>query len=534
MAVVLFGINIFGLHLPAFIADLPLIAPLPSLQTLVFMLLFIGYLVIVWSFAHHYYQRHVFPDISRRAYIQSNILFAVPVLLPWLAFSGVADIINLLPFDSPKQLLVTPAGQIIYYAAFLFIVAIVGPALIQKAWGCQPMGAGPDRMRIEALCRRAGMGYAEIVYWPIFGGRMITAGVMGLIKKFRYILVTEALLDLLTPSEIETVIAHEIGHIKKKHLLFYLFFFAGYLLFSVSVYQILDYLTFYAVIHTNPSPTFFFTLLNSASTFNSIRYLLLLILTLLIYFRFIFGYFMRNFERQADTYVFSLFDSAWPLISTFAKIARTSGQPADKPNWHHYSISERIDYLQKCEADKTWIRRHDRKIIKSLAVYLLGMLSIVAVSYHLNFGDPSRKLNVRILEKLYVSDLIDYSDDPKLFIGLGDFYYDRQKPAKAIRAYEHALALAPTSAHAMNNLAWLYATSADPDFRDPRAALDLALDAVAIQRAPHILDTLAESLFVNGRIEEALAIANEALLSAKDNRAYYEGQVRRFEKALSE
>ncbi len=166
------------------------------------------------------------------------------------------------------------------------------------------------------------MGYAEIVDWPIFGGSMITAGVMGLIKKFRYILVTKALLQLLAPEEIDTVIAHEIGHIKKKHLLFYLFFFAGYILFSVSVYQILDYLTFYAVILANASPKILFSFLNSASTFNSIRYLLLLIITLLLYFRYIFGYFMRNFERQADTFVFSLFASAWPLISTFTKIAR--------------------------------------------------------------------------------------------------------------------------------------------------------------------------------------------------------------------
>ena len=68
------------------------------------------------------------------------------------------------------------------------------------------------------------MGYANILYWPIFGGRMITAGVMGLIKKFRYILVTNGLLQMLEPEEIDAVIAHEIGHIKKQHLLFYLLF----------------------------------------------------------------------------------------------------------------------------------------------------------------------------------------------------------------------------------------------------------------------------------------------------------------------
>ena len=45
---------------------------------------------------------------------------------------------------------------------------------------------------------------------------MITAAVMGLIKKFRYILVTQGLLQMLEPEEIDAVIAHEIGHVKKK------------------------------------------------------------------------------------------------------------------------------------------------------------------------------------------------------------------------------------------------------------------------------------------------------------------------------
>ena len=75
------------------------------------------------------------------------------------------------------------------------------------------------RSRIENLCQKANFQYADILYWPIFGGRMITAGVMGLMKKFRYILVTKALFHSLEPEEIDAVIAHEIGHIKKKHFI---------------------------------------------------------------------------------------------------------------------------------------------------------------------------------------------------------------------------------------------------------------------------------------------------------------------------
>jgi tetratricopeptide (TPR) repeat protein len=227
-----------------------------------------------------------------------------------------------------------------------------------------------------------------------------------------------------------------------------------------------------------------------------------------------------------------MFDSAWPLISTFTKIARTSGQPPDKPNWHHFSISERIHFLQKCEADRSWILQHDRKIKKSLMIYLLGMLCIFAASYYLNFGEPSRRLNAQILEKLSISDLIEHTDNPNIFIGLGDFYYNSQHYAKAITAYDHALTLVPDSAHALNNLAWLFATSEDASHRNHAKALDLALRAAEIERKPHILDTLAECYYVNGQFDAAIVTAIEALEKASDNREYFEEQLQKFEGAL--
>ena len=68
----------------------------------------------------------------------------------------------------------------------------------------------------------------------------------------------------------------------------------------------------------------------------------------LIYFRFIFGYFMRNFERQADALRLYPFQRAlFRWSQRCRKLRMTSGQPANKPNWHHYSIGERINFLAK-------------------------------------------------------------------------------------------------------------------------------------------------------------------------------------------
>lgn len=527
MAIVLFSIDIYGLNLTSFLINIPFLSIIPTFQALLFLGLFVFYLAIVWACAYGPYRMLNTTDLSRRSYILANISFSIPILFPWLLLSGIADIINALPFELPKRFLSTTEGQVAYFLVFLFAVAIVGPAMIQKFWRCKPLETGYYRRRIENLCQKAGLEYANILYLPIIGGRMITAGVMGLIKKFRYILVTDALLQLLEPEEIDAVIAHEIGHIKKKHLLFYLVFFVGYMLVSFATFDLLIYFILFA------EPIYSFinsTGLDQATVTSSI-FSLIIILIFLIYFRYIFGYFMRNFERQADTYVYALFDSAQPLISTLEKIAVTSGQPRDKPNWHHFSIKKRVDYLKKCEADKTWITRHDSKIKKSIAVYLVGILLIGGIGYNLNFGETGKKLNRHFFEKIIQRELEKNPDSPNLYSILGDLYYSNKNYAKTIKAYEQSIALAPDNPQVLNNLAWLYATCEVERFRDPKKALKLAEKAAEIEKSPHILDTLAESFYANSQFEKAVAAEMGALDLATKNRTHYENQLTKFKAA---
>ena len=110
----------------------------------------------------------------------------------------------------------------------------------------------------------------------------------------------------------------------------------SYYAFNLLIYSIVFSETIYKFINS--------TGLDQTAVTTSI-FSLVIIIVFLIYFRFIFGYFMRNFERQADTYVYALFHSAKPLISTFEKIAATSGEHPDRPNWHHFSITKRIEYV---------------------------------------------------------------------------------------------------------------------------------------------------------------------------------------------
>ncbi len=106
-----------------------------------------------------------------------------------------------------------------------------------------------------------------------------TAGIIGVLPAFRYILFTPALLARLHKEEIEAILIHEIGHNRYKHLLFYPFILTGILILSALTLSLLE----------NNLPVAF---LEKASDFTLILGLFGMYALLLgLYFRCIFGSF---------------------------------------------------------------------------------------------------------------------------------------------------------------------------------------------------------------------------------------------------
>jgi tetratricopeptide (TPR) repeat protein len=95
---------------------------------------------------------------------------------------------------------------------------------------------------------------------------------------------------------------------------------------------------------------------------------------------------------------------------------------------------------------------------------------------------------------------------------LGYAYMQLKDENEAINQLKSALELAPNSAQAENNLAWLYATADDRKLRNPAEALVLARRAVKDSPQPNAayLDTLAEALLLNGQAGEAVTIEQQA------------------------
>jgi rhomboid protease GluP len=96
---------------------------------------------------------------------------------------------------------------------------------------------------------------------------------------------------------------------------------------------------------------------------------------------------------------------------------------------------------------------------------------------------------------------------------LADLYAEQKLYPEAVQHYKEALQIEPNSAESHNNLAWLYATSEDPKWRDPRAALEHARRAVELTqwKKAGFIDTLAEAHYASGSYQEAVRIQSLAL-----------------------
>ena len=69
---------------------------------------------------------------------------------------------------------------------------------------------------------------------------------------------------------------------------------------------------------------------------------------------------------------------------------------------------------------------------------------------------------------------------------------------------------------------------AEDELRDPQRALALAKDAVALERSPIFLDTLAEAHYANGQHDEAIRVIEEAISVARGGETYYREQLEKF------
>ncbi len=523
LAVIVFTSSVFIFDLKYYLQPLSLGNSLPVLENLAGLGLFFLFLILMWIQARPAYQLLFNRKYTALEFIFSNIKANLPIVLPWLVLSLVFDVLAVLPFPRFQHLLTSPWGDVLLFLVFIFFLALFFPPLVRRLWNCRPMEPGMLRSEIEAFCRSQNFS-SEILYWPLFEGQVLTAGIMGFVPRFRYLLVTPALISVLDKEELESVLAHEIGHVKKFHLVFYVLLFLGFSLFAGALAEPLPYFLlssdwFYRLLGRLPvSPDGLLAFLSG-----------LLVLTLMIlYFRFLFGWFIRNFERQADLYVFKAQGTSGPLIRSFEKIAAMSGNIRDQKSWHHFGIGERINFLEKCEKDQGRIKRHDRKVISSLICYFIGVGILSWSLQQMDIDQLASGYELRYSQAVLEQKLEQEPNNSLWLQLLGDLMQENRMEEKALEAYDKALALSPMKPDLANNMAWLLLTAKDKSLRDPVRALELAGMAAMISERGHVLDTLAVALWANGQPEKAIEAEMRAARFDPEHRRYYQNQAQKF------
>lgn len=529
LSLVFFASEIYLLNFKSLVALIPGINRFSSLEGGLGISLYLIHVALIWVLGYPAQKSILRSSQARGPYLRSQFQFNLPILFPWFLITLLSDLIELFAGPGLRNFLNQPLGEMTFVFIFLIVLSIFFPFLIKTWWQCRPLPEGSKQKILLAFCQEMGSPFRQVFLWPAFGGRMLTAGVMGLVRRFRYLLITPALLDLLEPDELVGVVAHEIGHIRKKHLLFYLLFFVGYVLLAVffsqwisrQVLRYPDFLDFISSFKGYSDDLF------------SVVLILPMALGLILYFRFLFGFFMRNFERQADLFSMEILGSPRPLIRSLEKIGYSSGQGRDLPSWHHFSIAQRVDFLEQVSLHPALAGRHKKKMTWAVGLFffLLVGLGVYGFEERIWFSSGAAE-DPRVLETLLTRELRSRPEDTKILMALAMVYHEQKRYGQAKELYEKILRKDPQNAWAMNNLAWMLATGKDQELYQPQKALALAQKAAALNPAPMILDTLAEAYFANGRPELALQVIQQVLAKNPANRSYYLAQEKRFKQAM--
>ena len=363
------GIYHFGLGAQRFFLQGTL-ASYQTPYTLVSLLLY--FLALGWAHLwHSYFQLHCSLKKSfKNAYHQ--LLFYCPFCLPFIFISFILDGLQHLPAWQNDTL---PLSQDLIL--FLLSLCLLGltliflPALMIKCWRCKPLEQFDLKQRLEHLCTSLRFRHAGLKIWSIMP-HSFTAGIIGVVPAFRYILFTPALLKRFQVEEIEAILIHEIGHNHYKHLLCYPFILLGMLVLGTLMLVGLENILLLTM--GEPSSTSnYFLLLMTLFVFYA--------LLMGVYFRLVFGFFSRLFERQADLHIFSTPLSPIYLIQALDHLGVVTGYTHDHPSWHHFSIQERIRFLYQAMDNPNLITRHHRRVKKWLMIYFVALLTTCVAFY---------------------------------------------------------------------------------------------------------------------------------------------------------
>jgi STE24 endopeptidase len=295
-----------------------------------------------------------------------------------------------------------PSAQLAGMVLMGLFVLVMAPLFVRLTWPTRPLPAGALRDRLEQLAQRFRFRCTDILVWDT-GGTLVNAGVTGALPWYRYVLLSDALIDGLEDREIEAVFGHEVGHIAHKHLSFFGFFFVG----SMGVMGLAER-GIGLLLGLGPSLPVWPWGADQATLADLARGGILL-LGFALYFLLVFGFLSRRFERQADVFgcrTVSCNRAECPphadlngcpttlppatalcpvgiriFANALANVASMNGMEHSARSWRHGSIHGRIRFLEGLEGRPDAVRSFQKRVGLLRLFVALALLACLAAAF---------------------------------------------------------------------------------------------------------------------------------------------------------
>jgi STE24 endopeptidase len=286
--------------------------------------------------------------------------FGFSTMTPRLWFADLLkslfiSVVILFLLTAPVLALIERAGRSwwiwawLFFALFQFLVIWLYPIVIAPLFNkYEPVKNEDLRERILNLMKKTGLR-ASGIYQVDAGkrSRHSNAYFTG-IGKTKRIVLYDTLLGSHTSEEIVSVLAHEIGHWKKKHVLKQLILIG---VFSLCVFYLISRMIEWPLLYK----TFGFEEMTPSAGI----LLTAILLKPAAYFLAPIGAMIsRRFERESDRYTFELIGSTGALCNALKRLAKdnlSNLYPHPLYVWFYYShppLTERIRRLRAMEASK--------------------------------------------------------------------------------------------------------------------------------------------------------------------------------------
>ncbi|TVR10942.1 MAG: hypothetical protein EA401_11835 [Planctomycetota bacterium] len=289
---------------------------------------------------------------QRRAILAMRLrLVVLPVLVLILG-------VDVLHWMLDQGLAGSEAGAWLWWLAIILalslpiVVLAMMPPLLVRLWGAQAITDPQQDAMIRAWANEAGVRVRSVLSWPMRGMPFYNAAVIGLFPRLRYVLISQDLLRDFATAEVQAVLGHELGHARHGHLWMYL----AFLLASGLLAQVMS------------EP-----LVSGPLAAYAWLQLLTIIAIWGVILRIGFGVISRACERQADMAGAELAGDPAHMASALASLSRLTGSSPHEPNWRHYSIAQRIAFMDRMRLDPRVPLVHHRYIM-NLRIFILLLL----------------------------------------------------------------------------------------------------------------------------------------------------------------